>query len=1043
MVCAEIRLALAPTHLWLRATGIALCALASFAVHAAPGDLDPSFGTSGKTRFGFGRGSDVAQAVAIQPDGKIVLLGASAPLISEHNVGAAVRLNQDGTLDLSFGRHGKAPVPLDTVSATAIDAAGRIVVAGSAKSLTSFDPDFAAVRLNSDGSLDTSFGNGGKSVVAVGPGFYDAASSLALQIDGKIVLAGQGTVGTVGGFVVARLNSDGTVDPGFGDAGRVAVAVPGGFGASGVVIDASGRIVMSGSALVGSYWQFAFVRLASNGTPDTGFGTGGNGIVTIPVSGGSGQANALAIDPSGRIVAAGNAITASWDFATIRLNDNGALDSSFGSGGISVVPGWGISTFNAIAIQVDGKIVMTGNQNLNSTTPSMPMVVRLNADGTPDSGFGSGFASGGKSAIAHGASGYNAAEVTAVAFDAFGRPVVAGYDGWNRDFAAWRLNYDGAPDASFGTGGEVLVDVGDEQSQARALTRLPDGKFLVAGFTSAAPGRFAVAKLNPNGSFDPTFGTYGETAFSLGSALDYANGMTVTANGQILLVGQSKIGGENVFSVARVNSDGTVDTGFGEGGKTFIAIGSDDRAYAVATDSAGGIIVAGSTYGSGIAGFSGTAIAVVRLGADGALDISFGAGGKVVIPIQGDYFGANSMTIDMFGKIIVVGKSNSDFGVARLNSNGTFDTGFGSNGQLAITVGGGSAYARTVQVDANGDLLIAGVTGSSSAPLAVVRLKADGTRDTSFGSNGIASLSFGGTGYYNDIQALAIDSRGRIVVAGAANVGACCDRNFAVARLLSNGMLDTAFGTNGIFTAPVGENDDVAYAMALQPDGKIVLAGNGSYSFGMARIEGDPLSALDLEGSWSLIGNSVDTPLDVATAFGDAAKVTTVWKWIPVVSKWAFYTPTQADGGAAYAASRGYDFLTTINGGEGFWVNAKTAFTAQLPTGTAVPANAFANNPTASKNLPSGWSLVAVGDNPSPRDFANALGVNPPSGAVAATSVSTLWVWHAAKTGWYFYAPSLDNAGTLANYIATKSYLDFTAEDKKLGPSVGFWVNRP
>jgi uncharacterized delta-60 repeat protein len=401
------------------------------------------------------------------------------------------------------------------------------------------------------------------------------------------------------------------------------------------------------------------------------------------------------------------------------------------------------------------------------------------------------------------------------------------------------------------------------------------------------------------------------------------------------------------------------------------------------------------------------------------------------------------MSIDAAGKIIVVGKSNSDVGAARLNSNGTFDTSFGGSGQVAVTVSGGSAYATAVRVDANGKLLIAAITGSSGSPLAVVRLKPDGTKDTAFGSNGIAGLSFGGTWYYNDIQALTVDVRGRILVGGSASPGACCNRDFVAARLLANGAVDTAFGTNGMATAPVGEGDDVAYAMVLQPDGKIVLAGNGSLGFGLVRIEGDPLSPLDLAGSWSLIGNSVDTPLDVATTFGDAAKVKSVWKWLPATGNWAFYTPAQADGGAAYAASKGYELLTTISGGEGFWVNANAAFTAQLPTGTTISSNAFASTPQTAKSLPAGWSLIAVGDNPSPRSFANALGTDPPqAGAVAATSLSTLWAWDSATSGWYFYAPGLDNAGTLANYISTRGYFDFAAANKKLGPGVGFWVRR-
>lgn len=112
-------------------------------------------------------------------------------------------------------------------------------------------------------------------------------------------------------------------------------------------------------------------------------------------------------------------------------------------------------------------------------------------------------------------------------------------------------------------------------------------------------------------------------------------------------------------------------------------------------------------------------------------------------------------------------------------------------------------------------------------------------------------------------------------------------------------------------------------------------------------------TTLNLQSGWNLVGNSVNAPLDVAATLGDATKVTTVWKWIPATSKWAFYTPALADGGAAYAAAKGYDFLTAINGGEGFWVNARTSFTAQLPAGTSVGISYFQDqiDPTQNKLL--------------------------------------------------------------------------------------------
>ncbi len=198
---------------------------------------------------------------------------------------------------------------------------------------------------------------------------------------------------------------------------------------------------------------------------------------------------------------------------------------------------------------------------------------------------------------------------------------------------------------------------------------------------------------------------------------------------------------------------------------------------------------------------------------------------------------------------------------------------------------------------------------------------------------------------------------------------------------------------------------------------------------------------LNLVSGWNLVGNSVNVPGSVSTTFGNAANVSTVWKWVATSSKWAFYSPALADGGAAYAASKGYDFLTVINGGEGFWVNAKAAFTVQLPAGTSVLTSDFADQLTPPNKLPTGWSLIAIGDNKTPSNFNKALGITPPAQGVIPVNITTLWAWDSTAANWYFYAPVLDSAGTLQSYITSKNYLDFGV--KTLTPTTGFWVNKP
>ena len=199
-------------------------------------------------------------------------------------------------------------------------------------------------------------------------------------------------------------------------------------------------------------------------------------------------------------------------------------------------------------------------------------------------------------------------------------------------------------------------------------------------------------------------------------------------------------------------------------------------------------------------------------------------------------------------------------------------------------------------------------------------------------------------------------------------------------------------------------------------------------------------AAVSLGTNWNLVGNSVNAPMDVAQVFGNASNVASVWKWVAATGKWAFYSPALSDGGAAFAADNGYDFLTTINAGDGFWVNARQAFTAQLPSGTPIVASDFQDQATSPTKLAPGWSLIAVGDGMTPSAFNRAVGQGTGAATVAG-NITALWKWDNTRSNWYFYAPGLEAVGTLANYITSKGYLDFGTN--VLEPTAGFWVHRP
>jgi len=197
---------------------------------------------------------------------------------------------------------------------------------------------------------------------------------------------------------------------------------------------------------------------------------------------------------------------------------------------------------------------------------------------------------------------------------------------------------------------------------------------------------------------------------------------------------------------------------------------------------------------------------------------------------------------------------------------------------------------------------------------------------------------------------------------------------------------------------------------------------------------------VQLVKGWNLIGNGMNQTFDVTTAFGDSKLFTTVWKWVASKSAWAFYAPSMNSSTlATYAQGKSYEVLTTLNPGDGFWVNAAQPVNLSMPSATHLSSERF--GPTGSAALPKGWSLIAVGDSPLPNDFNQALGGTPPSTGGVPINLTTLWAWDSAASNWMFYAPSLLNAGTLESYISSKGYVSFAS--KALTPAMGFWVNKP
>jgi uncharacterized delta-60 repeat protein len=357
-------------------------------VRGLPGAVDTSF-AGGKVIAPIGTTDEYVSAIAVQNDGRVVLVGRSPTQFGMDF--ALLRRSRDGAVDNTFGTNGKvltaigAGTASDEAYAAVVQPDDKIVVVGRTDSGATTGNDFAVVRYNADGTLDDSFGSGGKVVTSFGPG-SDAAHAVVLQDDGKIVVGGETSQNTSGGdFALARYNSDGTPDATFGNGGKVITAIKT-FG---------GRDAMNGLLLhtvngeprilaVGGEGDFVVARYLPDGTLDAAFGNNGriSGLFNATI----GAARAAVSADNGKVVIAGHI---SHDFALVRLNADGTPDPTFGNQGRVLTA---VSTTNwdeatAMVRQSDGKLVVGGWMYGIGSSGDFA-VVRYGTDGTLDATFG-------------------------------------------------------------------------------------------------------------------------------------------------------------------------------------------------------------------------------------------------------------------------------------------------------------------------------------------------------------------------------------------------------------------------------------------------------------------------------------------------------------------------------------------------------------------------------------------------------------------------------------------------------------------------------
>jgi uncharacterized delta-60 repeat protein len=358
--------------------------------YAQPGSLDLSFDNDGKVVTDIGSGNDYGWSAAIQIDGKIVVAG-NIDNGSNRDF-ALVRYNADGSLDNTFDSDGKVTTVIgsgnDYGNSVAIQCDGKIVVAGSSNNGS--DDDFALVRYNTDGSLDNTFDSDGKVTTDFGS-TDESGYSVAIQSDGKIVVAGGIFNGSNNDFALVRYNADGSLDNSFDSDGKVTTAIGSSYDyGHSVAMQSDGKIVVAGSSNDGPgnnpFDYFALVRYNADGSLDNTFDS--DGKVTTDIGSRDDIGHSVAIQSDGRIVVSGNTYSGSvYDFALARYNSDGSLDNTFDSDGKVTTDFGDIDYGGSAAIQSDGKIVLAGSSGI---WPNIDFALaRYNADGSLDNTFDS------------------------------------------------------------------------------------------------------------------------------------------------------------------------------------------------------------------------------------------------------------------------------------------------------------------------------------------------------------------------------------------------------------------------------------------------------------------------------------------------------------------------------------------------------------------------------------------------------------------------------------------------------------------------------
>lgn len=790
---------------------------------AQSGELDPTFANDGIFSLNTNFADERADDIALTTDGKILALVSD---LSEYGYPTLLRFLPNGTPDSSFGNNGTLIISLDedyTASALKVDPLNRIVVFVQDNQVGS--TQMYVYRYLEDGSKDTDFDNDGRVKTKLSYG----QNAMTLQADGKIIIAGVKDSFTP---CIQRLNENGSSDMNFGSQGILELNIFSLF-ILGIATDVSGRILLTG---IESTDMFV-TRLLEDGNTDMDFGNNGYFVVN---DGATELGKSIEVLPDNKILVAGSSEeNLSSNSKCWRLLDDGSLDASFGNNGeVTLFSGMLFNSCWFLLPGQDGSLIIGGNE-FNGTDYDVVLYKLLN-DGSIDAGFGTGGLAG---------KTFNTSsviEINAVQTDSQ-KILLCGtkWENGNNQLAISQFLPDGEPDISFADNATVTMRVNDEV--ASHLDKIYDFAFLPGGkiVTGASSPNVTIFHLSNDGVLDVSFGENGlvmpgriNNNYSCYLPDDNNQSMLTSGNDKAYMVtGYLPVNfgfywtecslNFTGFLIYKFNADGTIDSTYGANGTLQPEIpGGFSTCLSIALQPDGKLLLAGTLHVL----ISDTDKAfIVRLNPDGTKDLSFGNDGMVTMDwVESGNGNVAVLELMNDGRILLAeGINTPSAKIARFNTDGSFDVTFGDDGVVTLLTNDYGPNA--MKVDPNHKIVIAKNVFNNTY---LMRLKEDGTIDSSFGIAGIVSLNDAGfiSTFTNPVFIIQPDHK--ILFTGDASGGT------KVVKVQENGNIDSTFATNGIFTLPFTTKVDI-YAMHLDADGKILIGGKNDFDFFMARLLND------------------------------------------------------------------------------------------------------------------------------------------------------------------------------------------------------------